>query len=70
MTEWHDFFLTVGGGAAALAGLVFVAMSFNLEVVLHDPGHRYRAVGTLAGFTWSRSSTSIVKRDDATRVAM
>lgn len=51
MAEWHDFFLMVGGGAAALAGLVFVAMSLNLEVVVHDPTHRNRAIGTLAGFT-------------------
>ena len=32
-TEWHDFFLETGGGASALAGLVFVAMSINLDVV-------------------------------------
>jgi hypothetical protein len=30
--EWHYFFLMIGGGAAALAGLVFVAMSINLDV--------------------------------------
>ena len=41
--EWHDFFLMTGGGAAALAGLVFVAMSINLDVVAQDATHRYRA---------------------------
>jgi len=51
ITQWHDFFLTVGGGAAALAGLVFVAISINLDIVLCDPTHRNRAIGTLAGFT-------------------
>jgi uncharacterized membrane protein (UPF0136 family) len=51
IAQWHDFFLTVGGGAAALAGLVFVAISINLDTVLVDPTHRNRAVGTLAGFT-------------------
>jgi hypothetical protein len=25
--QWHDFFITVGGGAAALTGLVFVAIA-------------------------------------------
>lgn len=47
---WHDFFMMVGGGAAALAGLVFVAMSLNLDVIACDATHRYRAVGTLTGF--------------------
>jgi hypothetical protein len=49
--QWHDFFITVGGGAAALAGLVFIAMSINLDAIVKDPTHRYRAIGTLAGFT-------------------
>jgi len=49
--QWHDFFLMVGGGAAALTGLVFVAMSLNLDVVARDATHRYRAIGTLSGFT-------------------
>jgi hypothetical protein len=28
---WHDYFMMVGGGAAALTGLVFVAMSLHLD---------------------------------------
>ncbi len=48
--EWHDFFLMVGGGAAALTGLVFVAMSLNLSVIFRDATHRSRAVGTLSSF--------------------
>jgi drug/metabolite transporter (DMT)-like permease len=48
--QWHDYFITIGGAAAALTGLVFVAMSLNLRVIANDPTHRYRAVGTLAGF--------------------
>jgi hypothetical protein len=48
---WHDFFVMVGGGAAALAGLVFVAMSLNLDRIAKDATHRYRAMGTLTGFT-------------------
>lgn len=43
----------VGGGAAALAGLVFVAMSINLEGITQDPTHRNRAIGTLTGFTYA-----------------
>ena len=49
--EWHDFFLVTGGGAAALAGLVFVAMSINLDVVAQNVTHRLRAINMLAGFT-------------------
>jgi hypothetical protein len=49
--QWHDFFIMVGGGAAALAGLVFVAMSLNLEGIVNDATHKYRAIGTLSGFT-------------------
>jgi hypothetical protein len=49
--QWHDFFITVGGASAALTGLVFVAMSLNLSVIAQDATHRYRAVGTLAGFS-------------------
>ena len=49
--EWHDFFVVTGGGAAALAGLVFVAMSINLDVVAQDATHRGRAINMLTGFT-------------------
>ena len=49
--QWHDFFIMVGGGAAALAGLVFVAMSLNLEGIVNDATHKYRAIGTLSGFS-------------------
>jgi hypothetical protein len=48
--QWHDFFLMVGGGSAALTGLVFVAMSINLHLIARDSTHRNRAIGTLAGF--------------------
>jgi hypothetical protein len=39
----------VGGAAAGLTGLVFVAMSINLDDVTHDATHRNRAIGTLTG---------------------
>ena len=48
--EWRDFFLMVGGAAAALTGLVFVALSLNLDVVVRDATHRYRAIGTMTNF--------------------
>jgi hypothetical protein len=49
--QWHEFFVMVGGGAAVLAGLVFIAMSENVKAILQDITHKSRAIGTLAGFT-------------------
>jgi hypothetical protein len=51
LDAWHDFFLMVGGGAAALAGLVFVALSINLGTIARDAIHKNRAIGTLTSFT-------------------
>jgi modulator of FtsH protease len=49
--QWHDFFVMVGTGVAALTGLVFVAMTLNINVVVGHAGHRARAISTLAGLT-------------------
>ena len=48
---WHDYFVMVGGGAAALTGLVFVAMTLHLEDITGDPVHRHRARTILTGLT-------------------
>jgi hypothetical protein len=48
---WQNFFVMVGGGAAALAGLVFIAMSINIPIITRDATHRNRAIATLTGFT-------------------
>ena len=49
--QWNNFFFMVGGGAAALAGLIFVAMSINLDVIIRNSTHRNRAINMLTGFT-------------------
>ena len=49
--QWQNFFVMVGGGAAALAGLVFIAMSINLSIITQDATHKNRAIATLTGFT-------------------
>src|SRR5215467_368719 len=49
--QWNNFFLMVGTGAAALAGLIFVAMSINLDIILGNATHRNRATNMLSGFT-------------------
>src|SRR6201996_6089334 len=49
--QWNNFFVMVGGGAAALLGLIFVAMSINHEIILRNTTHKNRAVNMLTGFT-------------------
>jgi hypothetical protein len=49
--QWNNFFIMVGGGAAALAGLVFIAMSINLSIITRDATHKNRAIATMTGFT-------------------
>ena len=45
--QWRDFFLTVGSGAAALTGLLVVAMSLHIHVIVKDPVLRHRALSIL-----------------------
>jgi hypothetical protein len=40
----------VGSGAAALAGLIFVAMSINHEIIIRSTTHKNRAINMLTGF--------------------
>lgn len=49
--QWNNFFVMVGGGAAALAGLIFVAMSINHQVIIRNTTHKNRAINMLTGFT-------------------
>ncbi len=49
LDAWHEFFVMVGGAAAALTGLVYVAMSIHLRQISSVPIHRARARATLIG---------------------
>ncbi|HEY3755713.1 MAG TPA: hypothetical protein VGL42_06150 [Opitutaceae bacterium] len=49
--QWANFFVMVGSGAAALSGLVFVAMSINLKIIIQNSTHKNRAINMLSGFT-------------------
>lgn len=49
--SWHDYFVVVGGGAAALTGLVFVALSLHLDLIALNAAHRHRARTVLTGLT-------------------
>ena len=46
-TAWHDFFVGAMGASAALTGLLFVAISINLEQILKFPNLPGRAAGSL-----------------------
>jgi hypothetical protein len=46
-TEWHDLFVAAAGATAALAGLVFVAVSINLERILQYDGLPERGLETV-----------------------
>lgn len=48
---WDSFFAMMGGGVAALTGLIFVALSLNLEGATKEATHKYRSINTLAGLT-------------------
>jgi hypothetical protein len=44
-SAWHDFFVGSMGASAALTGLLFVAISINLEQILKFPNLPGRAAG-------------------------
>ncbi len=51
LDQWTSFFAMVGSGAAALAGLIFVALSINPEMIIRNTTHKNRAINMLSGFT-------------------
>ena len=58
--EWHDFYLAVAGGSAALTGLLVVAMSLHLRVILSDRALSHRARMILAGLAGAFMRSSLV----------
>ncbi len=49
--QWNNFFVMVGGGAATLAGLIFVAMSIKPDIIIRNHTHKNRAINMLTSFT-------------------
>ncbi len=48
LASWHDFYLTLGTAAASLIGLLFVALSLNLDAVMGESREDLRAVAEQA----------------------
>ena len=46
--EWKDLFVAMAGASAALAGLLFVAVSINVERIVKYEGLPERGIETLA----------------------
>lgn len=42
--QWHDFYLLTGTAAVTLLGLLFVAMSLHLEIIVREDGRHLRAL--------------------------
>ena len=72
LSSWHDYFIVVGSGSAALTGLVFVAMTLHLNEIVTNPVHRHRARTILAGLTavFIRSALVLMGDQNAQAVAV
>ena len=47
LAGWHDFYVMLGAAAAAITGLVVVAMSLHLRAIAQNAVHRGLARGSL-----------------------
>jgi hypothetical protein len=48
LADWSDLFVAAAGASAALAGLIIVAMSVNIETIVKYPSLPSRAGATIA----------------------
>ncbi len=49
--SWQNFYVMTGSAAAALTGLLFVAMTLHARAIIRHPFFVRRAVGTLVSLT-------------------
>lgn len=50
-SAWQNFYVMTGGAAAALTGLLFVAMSLHAKEIMSNAFYRNRAITTLMSLT-------------------
>ena len=50
-SAWQNFYVMTGGAAAALTGLLFVAMSLHARTIMDNTFYRNRAITTLMSLT-------------------
>jgi hypothetical protein len=55
---WGEFLVATAGAAAALAGLIIVAMSVHIKTILNIPGMTFRAAAPIASLILSVVSAS------------
>ena len=53
LDAWHDFYVASAGAAAALAGLIIVAMTVNIGTILKIAAMPSRAAATIGSLTLS-----------------
>jgi hypothetical protein len=72
LDQWSNFFVMVGSGAAALAGLIFVAMSINHEIIIRNKTHKNRAINMLTGYTaiFMASSFALIGKQESCMLGM
>jgi hypothetical protein len=51
--SWHDFYVTMGTASASLIGLLFVALSLNLDSILGDSRDDLRTFAEQAFYSFS-----------------
>jgi hypothetical protein len=53
LEAWHDFYVASAGAAAALVGLIIVAMTVNISTILQMEAMPARAASTIGSLTLS-----------------
>ncbi len=72
LTAWHEFFIMVGGAAAVLAGLLFVAISLHMSAITRNPYYQARGSATLwqLGVVIVWAGIGLIPEQPPTRVAI